>query len=146
MYFFKSLRTTTDSNFYILSRSFLLFLDNSTNKMDIIDGKSFASGEDEQRLFFERQREFSFKLLKTTNKCKKKDNVILSPYSIDRVLLMSYFGAANETKISLEKLLCLKNADKETVARSFRSKPNDDRHVEFVSADKCFVSNRIELK
>lgn len=114
--------------------------------MDRIDGESFPSSEEEQRVFFERQRKFSFKLLKTFNNCKKRDNLILSPYSIDRVLLMAYFGAANKTKISLEKLLCLKNVDKETVARSFRSKPNDYQHIKFVSADKSFVSNNIELK
>ncbi|XP_031640214.1 serine protease inhibitor 88Ea-like isoform X2 [Contarinia nasturtii] len=113
--------------------------------MDKIDEKSFPSGEDEQRMFFERQREFSFKLLETMNKCKKRDNLILSSYSIDRVLLMTYFDASNKTKRSLEKLLYLKNVDKETVARSFRSKPNDDQHVEFVCADKSFVSNNIEL-
>lgn len=70
-------------------------------------------------LYDERHRNISLKLLRMFNESDQKANLIMSPYSIDRVLLVAYFGAANKTKQSLEQLLCLDTADKQAVANSF---------------------------
>lgn len=64
-------------------------------------------------LYDERHRNISLKLLRMFNESDQKANLIMSPYSIDRVLLVAYFGAANKTKQSLEQLLCLDTADKQ---------------------------------
>lgn len=97
-------------------------------------------------LYGERHRNFSLKLLKMFNESDQNANLIISPYSIDRVLLVAYFGAANQTKQSLEQLLCLDAADKQAVANSFHLETEARVGRDFVSADKVYIEDRVDLK
>lgn len=81
------------------------------------------------------------------NESDQKANLIMSPYSIDRVLLVAYFGAANQTKQSLEQLLCLDAADKQAVANSFHLETEERvGRRNFVSADKVYIADHVDLK
>lgn len=97
-------------------------------------------------LYGERHRNFSLKLLKMFNESDQNANLIMSPYSIDRVLLVAYFGAANQTKQSLEQLLCLDAADKRAVANSFQLETEARVGRDFVSADKVYIADHVDLK
>lgn len=97
-------------------------------------------------LYGERHQNFSLKLLKMFNESDQNDNLIISPYSIDHVLLVAYLGAANQTKQSLEQLLCLDAADKQAVANSFHLETETRVGRNFVSADKVYIEDNVDLK
>lgn len=97
-------------------------------------------------LYGDRHRNFSLKLLRLFNEFHQNGNLIISPYSIDRVLLAAYFGAANKTKHSLEQLLCLDGADKQAVVNSFHLETEARVGRDFVSADKVYIADHVDLK
>lgn len=97
-------------------------------------------------LYGERHRNATLQLLKMFNESDPNANLIMSPYSIDRVLLTAYFGAANQTKQSLERLLCLDAVDKQAVANSFHLETKARVGREFASADKVYIGDHVDLK
>lgn len=56
---------------------------------------------------FERQQEFSIKLLQTAVTASPKQNLIFSPHSIYTALLITYFLSNNETEETLKRFLNL---------------------------------------
>lgn len=54
---------------------------------------------------FERQQEFSIKLLQTAVTASPKQNLIFSPHSIYTALLITYFLSNNETEETLKRFL-----------------------------------------
>lgn len=56
---------------------------------------------------FERQQEFSIKLLQTAVAASPKQNLIFSPHSIYTALLITYFLSSNRTEETLKNFLNL---------------------------------------
>ncbi|XP_055306209.1 serine protease inhibitor 88Ea-like [Sitodiplosis mosellana] len=99
------------------------------------------------------QKEFAVSLLKTMKRISPESNHIFSPHSTYRALLLAYFGAEGDTKVSLERALHLNwAADKSDVNNAYKAelKARAERafgpNMKFNSADKIFVTYQAELK
>lgn len=116
---------------------------------------SFPSNHTDDLSFqlYRGQSKFALALLKSLRKIVPGENLIFSPHSTYRTLLLAYMGSNGQTKIELEKHLYLDWAnDKtditdaykiETIARAERFACNS---IQFNSVDKIYVTNDAQLK
>lgn len=116
----------------------------------------WSSCESDYQHFSHGQQKFSVSFLKALNKQElqggNQGNLIFSPYSIHRVLLLAYFGAKGKTKESLENVLNLKNwvESKDDIREIYKSNKKEfekqqQQEYGFSSVDKMFVKTGAQL-
>ncbi|KAL5244900.1 hypothetical protein ACI65C_012310 [Semiaphis heraclei] len=104
---------------------------------------------------FERQQEFSIKLLQTAITASPKQNLIFSPHSIYTALLITYFLSNNETEETLKRFLNIPpEQGKLSVMQAYRMEKlfhsmralNTTGDYEFSTVDRLFVSKRLPIQ
>ncbi|XP_055300576.1 serine protease inhibitor 88Ea-like [Sitodiplosis mosellana] len=98
--------------------------------------------------------EFAISMLNLLQKNKPNENVFYSPKSVYQALLLTYFGAGGKTEKELENVLGLmkwaknktdiENAYK--LEKDAQAKPYQNASVEFISVDKLYFSDRVNIK
>lgn len=98
--------------------------------------------------------EFSISLLNLLQKNKPNENIFYSPKSVYQALLLTYFGAGGKTEKELENVLGLMKwaKNKTDIENAYKlengdqSKPFQNESVEFISIDKLYFSDRVNIK
>lgn len=99
------------------------------------------------------QRKFCVDLLHAFQKVKPNENLLFSPHSIFRALLLNYLIAEGDVEKLLKKTLQLDWANsKADVIHAYeleklaRANCRENQTVEFNSVDKLYFSNKVKLK
>lgn len=98
--------------------------------------------------------EFAISLLNLLQKNKPNENIFYSPHSVYQALLLTYFGAGGKTEKELENVLGLMKwaKNKTDIENAYKlekgdqSKPFQNESLEFISIDKLYFSDRVNIK